>query len=629
MTGRLSLLKWITVLVPLVFVAIILLATYFLLPTFLSIPLVNAAVFLSLAIITSIFSGLGFDAIARRERTLSAVQKVTETVSASLSLVELLARALDSILELTHAAAVRAWLVDTDSGTLKNTVHRGLFPDVFAEPTTLKLGDDLPGRVAQSARAESVSDLSRLSNAGFLRDRGFVEFASVPLVARGRVVGVIDIAARHRGELGSSTRDLLTLIGREVGLAVENARLFEAARARQADAENLYKAGMVLNSKLDLGQVLNTVTERGRTLLNVDASALCLWDSQNRWLVVGSQSGPSDAFESQSRIGQRIAQRLNLLRVDAVHHDDCITCALIRAPYREAHVEMPLRVDGQVIGCLCVSSSLSRTFSDREIQVLGGLANQAAIAIQNARAFDRAGNVAIATERERLAREMHDTLAQVLGFVNTKSQALRELLDAGRIDAAREQIDQLTALSQELYADVREVILGLRAAISPEKSLLPTLADYAQVFTKQSGVDTQMIVEESAGDLTFAPAVELQMIRIVQESLTNIRKHAHAQHAVIRFSTLDGHAEVRVEDDGCGFDPSHISRGDWPQFGLQTMCERAESVGGAFVVVSKPHTGTQIVVQIPLDYSSRMGSPMQESHPKDAKREGEIVRERH
>jgi len=603
-TGRLGLLKWIAVLVPVVLATIFLLAAYFQLPTFFSLPLAYGVVLLATAIAASIFLALCLR-IARRERELIAVRQITEAISASLDLVEMLARALDSILELTHAAAGRVWLVDADAGVLQNVAHRGLFPDAFAEPTTLPLGDDLPGRVAQSARAESVSDLSRLSHAERLRDKGFVEFASVPLVARARVVGVIDIAARHRGELGASTRNLLTLIGREVGLAIEHARLVQAARARQTDAENLCKTGMDLSSKLDLRQVLDAVTERGRALLNVDASALCLWDSSNRWLVVGSQSGPPDAFESPARIGQRMAQRISLRRVDATHHDDCIPCAVVRAPFRATHAEMPLRVGEQTIGCLCVSSRQARTFSARELQVLGGLTEQAAIAIQNARAFDRAGNAAIAMERERLAREMHDTLAQVLGFVNTKSQALRELLDAGRLDAAREQIDQLTLLSQELYADVREVILGLRAAISPEKSLLPTLADYAQTFAKQSGIDTQMIVEEGARNLAFAPAVELQLIRIVQEALTNIRKHARAQHAVVRLAAVDGHAEMRVEDDGCGFDPSRIARGDWPQFGLQTMRERAESVGGAFVVVSKPNAGTQIVVQIPLGYPGK------------------------
>lgn len=613
MPRRLSSLKWLTILVPVVFVAVLVYAAYFQLPAFLPTPAVYGLVVLVIAIAAFLFSQSIFSILAAREREivrhqreLAALNRVAEAVSASLDLVEILSRALDAILELTHAAAGRVWLVDADSGDLKNAVHRGLFPDAFAEPTALKLGDGVAGRVAASALAERVPNLKQSPNAELepLCEKGFIEFVSVPLVAKERVVGVIDIAARHRGELAISTLDLLTSIGHEVGLAIEHARLFESARVRQVEAENLYKAGMDVSSKLDLGQVLNTVTERGRALLNVDASALCLWDDQKRWLVVGSQSGPAEAFESQVRLGRRVAQKIGLLCIDAGHHDDdCITCALIRAPYRKTHIEMPLRIDDQIIGCLCVSSARSRTFNEREVQVLGGLADQAVIAIQNARAFDRAGNAAIAMERERLAREMHDTLAQVLGFVNTKSQALRELLDSGQIDAAREQINQLTALSQELYADVREVILGLRAAISPEKSLLPTLADYVQAYSKQSSIDTQMIIEAGAGELTFAPAVELQLIRIVQESLTNVRKHAHARHAIVRFATVDGRAEMRIEDDGRGFDPSHIARGDWPQFGLQTMRERAESVGGAFVVVSKPGIGTQIVVQVPFGYS--------------------------
>ena len=613
MSRRLILAKWLTILGPIVFVAIFTYAAYFKLPAVLPTPAVYGLAVLGVAIAAFLFSHFVFGLLAAREneitrqqRELIALSQVSEAVSESLDLMEILSRALDAVLELTHAAAGRVWLVDPDSKELRNTVHRGLFPDAFAEPSILKMGDSVVGRVAASGHAERIPDLERSSSAELepLYARGFVEIASVPLVAKARVVGVMDVAARHRGELEATTLDLLTSIGREVGLAIEDARLFDAVRVRQADAENLYKAGMDVSSKLDVNQVLNTVTERGRNLLNVDASALCLWDDQKRWLVIGSESGPAEAFESQVGLGRRVAQKIGLLRVDAAHRDDdCITCALIRAPYRQAHMEMPVRVGEQVIGCLCVSSSKSRSFNDGEIQMLTGLADQAAIAIQNARAFDRAGNAAISMERERLAREMHDTLAQVLGFVSTKSQALREMLDDGRIEAAREQVDQLTTLSQELYADVREVILGLRSALSPEKSLLPTLAAYMQAYTKQSGIATDMVVEECARELTFAPAIELQLIRIVQESLTNIRKHAKARRAVVRFGVLDGHAEMRIEDDGCGFDPARIARGDWPQFGLQSMRERAESVGGAFVVVSQPKVGTQIVVQIPFGYA--------------------------
>ncbi len=611
MTRRLLSLKWLTILGPVVLVGLFAFAVFFPwsapFPALLvSAPLVIAAILVLLAYLVFRLVSRYQREITRQQREMRALQEISAALGASLDLVEILARALDAILELTHAAAGRIWLLDPESNTLRNTVHRGLFPDAFAKPISFKLGDGLAGQVAISAQARHIDDVARSTEPALesIRTRGFVELASVPLTARERVVGVMDIAARHHGELAAPTRDLLAVLGGAVGLAIENALLFDAARARQKEAESLYQAGMDVSSKLDLSQVLNTVTDRSRSLLNVDASALCLWDEQKRWLVVGSESGPAEAFESRVGLGRRVAQKIQLLRVDSAHtEDDCITCAMIRAPFRQNHIETPLRIGDQVIGCLCVASARSRVFSDREIQVLGGLADQAAIAIQNAHAYDQAGNAAIVMERERLAREMHDTLAQVLGFVSTKSQAAHELLSSGQTHAAAEQLDQITALSRELYADVREAILGLRAAISPEKSLLPTLGDYLQAYGKQSGIQTKLLIADGAGQLTFAPAVELQLIRIVQEALTNVRKHAHAQHAFVHLGLLDGHAEMRIEDDGRGFDPAHIARGNWPQFGLQTMRERAESVGGTFFVISRPNMGTQIVVEIPLGYT--------------------------
>ncbi len=542
-----------------------------------------------------------WDFLAARERALTRhtiiLEQIAQAASQASDTNTILMRALDTILETTHAAAGRVWL--GEAGVFQNTVQRGMFPETLAELATLTLNDSSPG----DARAQNLAG----DEWATLRGKGFVELIRAPIRAHDHVTGLIDVAARHRGELDASTVDLLTAIGRALGPVIENARAAQATRARQAQVENLYKAGMDVSSKLNLGQVIATVTERGRALVDADAAALCLWDDQKRWLVVGTQSGPSEAFEfknaDDSSGVRRIAQRIALLRVDAAHHDDtCTTCALIRAPYRESHLEVPLRTGDHVIGCLCVSNAAARLYSDHDVELLSGLAEQAAIAIENARAFDRAGNTATAIERERLAREMHDTLAQVLGFVSTKSQAAREFLDRGQIETARKQIDQLTQLSLELYEDVREVILGLRSAISPEKTLLTTLANYMHSYSEHSHIDTELIVEDGARDLIFAPAVELQLIRIVQESLTNVRKHAHARRAVVRFARATDHIEIRVEDDGRGFDPSHIARGDWPQFGLQSMRERAESVGGAFQVISQPGAGTKVVMQIPVGY---------------------------
>lgn len=531
-------------------------------------------------------------ALARYQHQVVILEQLAQIASAGVEPRALLTRVLDTLLETTHAAAGRAWLREAD--VLQNVVQRGLFPETFAAPTTL---------ASANATAQKIDLAAREWDA--VRAKGFVELIRAPVVVADRVIGALDLAARHRGELNRDARDLLVMLGAALGPVIENTRAQHIARARQTQIENLYQAGIAVSSQLDLGQVLNLVTERARTLVNADAGALCLWDEQSRWLVVGSQSGAPDALEVQDAQVRRIAQRISLRRVDAEHRDDtCITCTLVRAPFRDTHLQVPLRLRDQVIGCLCVSRNGARTsvFSDDDVELVTGLAAQAAIAIENARAFHRAGNTAIAQERERLAREMHDTLAQILGFVSTKSQATRELLERGRIEMARQQIDQLTQLAQELYADVREVILGLRVAIAPEKSFLVTLDQYVQQYARQCDIDARLIIADDARDVTFAPAVELQLIRIVQESLANIRKHADARRAVVRLARVDGRVEIRIEDDGRGFDPAHIARGEWPQFGLQSMRERAESVGGLFQINSQPNQGTQVVVQIPVGY---------------------------
>jgi signal transduction histidine kinase len=295
-----------------------------------------------------------------------------------------------------------------------------------------------------------------------------------------------------------------------------------------------------------------------------------------------------------------IEKQIQVVQADDDPFDaNCAACAFAAARNRAAHVAVPLRVGNRLIGCFCVSSALPRRFTEREIHLVKGFSDQAALAIRNAQKYDPTGSRAVVGERERLAREMHDTLAQVLGFVNVKGQTLRELLDQGRTADAVEQLDQLTDLSQQLYADVREAILGLRTGVSPEKSLLPALAEYVQAYAAQSGIDARLVVRDGAGDLDLAPAVELQLIRIVQESLTNIRKHAQARHAVVRFSRVDGQVQMQIEDDGCGFDPAHIPRGARPQFGLQSMRERAESVGCTFAVISRPGAGAQVRVGVP------------------------------
>jgi signal transduction histidine kinase len=208
-------------------------------------------------------------------------------------------------------------------------------------------------------------------------------------------------------------------------------------------------------------------------------------------------------------------------------------------------------------------------------------------------------NLAVLEERERIAHEMHDGLGQVLGYVNTKSLAVARLLEVGKVDEARIQVTQLEAAAKEVYADVREAILGLRTTFDPEHGLLAALREYIDGFERQSGIPVELDVSIWPERPPLPLTAEVQLVRIVQEALANIRKHAHARRAVVRLKVENDAAELTVTDDGCGFDPTRLDGERWSRFGLQTMRERAEGIGGTFALESEVGLGTTITISIP------------------------------
>jgi len=232
------------------------------------------------------------------------------------------------------------------------------------------------------------------------------------------------------------------------------------------------------------------------------------------------------------------------------------------------------------------------------MQLLTNMSNQIGIAIENARLHEKAQGVATLEERERIAREMHDGLAQVLSYVNTKSQAARQFISSGQEVQAETQLRELEEIAQGMYADVRESILDLRTTASPQKDIVSTLKEYVLRFGQLSGIRTSMEIN-NGGLLSLPATTELQVIRIIQEALTNVRKHAEAGHAWVMISTDNDHVEIVVKDDGNGFNVSSSGQMDWPKFGLQSMRERAESIGGKLDIRSTSK-GTEVHLIIPL-----------------------------
>jgi len=371
-------------------------------------------------------------------------------------------------------------------------------------------------------------------------------------------------------------------------------------------SQALYEIGLKITSLQDIQQILRFIVERAREMLGSETAALCLAHGNGGGLTMVDCSGPREAF-------LRLPSPVPPFPVTFLNDDEVpppattsLNCHAIEGGYRACHLSASLVVGSSRVGELCVSGRTARQFSGRQRELLAGMADMAAIAINNARLLERERYVAVLEERERLAQEMHDSLAQVLGYLHLKAQATKRHLNGGELARADDELTDMASLAHEAYLDVREAILGLRETVSPSRGIVGTLREYLQKFRRQAGIAAEIEVE---GDVEphFPPEAEVQLIRVIQEALTNIRKHARANEARIRIASGPDEIGISIEDKGRGFDPA-ILTDEAPRFGVRTMRERVERVGGRFQIESSPGHGTTVRIYLPVVKGQDNGS---------------------
>lgn len=207
---------------------------------------------------------------------------------------------------------------------------------------------------------------------------------------------------------------------------------------------------------------------------------------------------------------------------------------------------------------------------------------------------------AIAEERERIARELHDGLAQLLAYVNTKVLAVQLLLRNGHTSEAQTNLDQLGEAARALFTDTREAIVGLRTASQSGAGLASAIRSYVDQFRRLSDLPVVLQIDSSAEAVALPADSELQLVRILQEALSNARKHACATHADVKLQLTEGTVLMSVADDGVGFDPVRARVDNGQHFGLSTMRERARGIGADLTLHSKPGEGTEVKVKVHL-----------------------------
>src|SRR3990172_418582 len=338
------------------------------------------------------------------------------------------------------------------------------------------------------------------------------------------------------------------------------------------EAQALFAIGLEIASLQDVQKILRSIVEQAREMLGSETAALCLAGGNGGGLTLVDCSGPREAFQRPPTPVPPFSGTLLVEPEAPAAPAGSSPCLAMANGYRSCHLSAPLVVGNARIGELCVSSRAARQFSQGQRVLLAGLADMAAIAINNARLLEKERYVAVLEERERLAQEMHDSRAQVLGYLHLKAQAAKRHLDGGEPARANDELAEMASLAHEAYVDVREAILGLRETVSPTRGIVGTLREYLQKFARQAGIAAELEVEGDAAP-QFPPEAEVQLVRVIQEALTNVRKHAKANRAWIRIASLPSEIGISIEDKGRGFDPVILNE-DGPRFGLRTMRER-------------------------------------------------------
>jgi signal transduction histidine kinase len=378
----------------------------------------------------------------------------------------------------------------------------------------------------------------------------------------------------------------------------------ERLRRQNFELLALHSAGLDVTADLSLDVVLKKVVEQARNLVGAKYGALSVVDRDHR-IVSFITSGISQ--ETREAIGPppvghgllgivlREGQRLRLKEL--TQHPQSAGFPPHHPPMRSL-LAVPISCKGPFLGNLYLTEKTGADeFHASDEETLVRFALQAALAIDNAHLHEQVSDLAIAQERLRIAHEMHDGLAQVLGYVNTKVQAAEAYMKREKTEEAAEQLRELATAARQAYSDVRESIVGLRTLPGPRRSMAEVLREYLDRWNEMSGIETTFSIDPGSH---LRPSHELQLVRIIQEALTNVRKHARASKAKVEIRQEGNALIATVEDDGVGFNAAAPARHEFPQFGLSTMRERAQSIGGTLTIESVPDKGTTVIFELPL-----------------------------
>ncbi|MDM8521079.1 GAF domain-containing protein [Anaerolineales bacterium HSG6] len=363
-------------------------------------------------------------------------------------------------------------------------------------------------------------------------------------------------------------------------------------RTRKLSA--LYEVTTIASESLDLRTTLERSLERVLETMRGNVGAIHLLDKTQKILHLTTQRNlPSDIVPQIDPIASWVIKHGEPLLVSDMATDSRI----IHLNNFHTYVGVPMRARGRTLGVLSVFGETKQQLNMEEVTLLTSIADQVGVAVENARLRQRAEQAAVMEERERLARELHDSVTQSLYSLTLFAEAGTELIKTRDLDSARHNFVRMGETAQHALKEMRLLVYELRPLDLQQEGLVGALHRRLSAVEGRVNVKTQLVAEEFIELPTF---VEKQLYRIAQEALNNILKHATASSVTVYLRVKEEQVELELVDDGSGFDPDVA--GDTGGIGLISMRERAEKVGGSLTIHSTPGEGTRVTVSMSKNF---------------------------
>jgi PAS domain S-box-containing protein len=569
------------------------------------------------------------DLLVRRAREMEALYDTSLEINSQPDVPKLLQAIVQRAAGLVGTQAGGLYLIKPDGQTLELVVSHNLPGDYLG--VKLHLGEGLAGRVAQTGKPMAIVDyLSWEERAAAYVNAPLRRVLGVPLKVGDTVIGVIDVTDDKRaGPFSEDEIRLVSLFADQAAIAVENARLYQAEREQREMAETLRDIGATLASTLDVNTVLERLLDQvGRVVPN-DAAGIMLLEDDHAHVAHWrghERFGIKDLAQGTFPIdSSRYLKQMLVTGKPVVVPDTNLDPNWVGVPGTEwlrSFAATPIRVQGKVVGFLELISTTPGLFGQAHAERLLAFADQAAVALENARLFEEARKTAERlqllsrrlvevqeAERRHIARELHDEVGQVLtGLQLLLEMSARQLGDAappliprtplrGEGVLGRDHLSEAQKLTHDLLTRVREMSLDLRPAMLDDLGLLPALLWHLERFTAQTHV--RVAFNHTLPEQRFAPEIETVAYRVVQEALTNVARHSGVNEASVWLWATQDTLGLQVEDRGTGFDPE-AQLADGRGSGLSGMRERVALLDGQLTIESSPGAGACLTAELPL-----------------------------